>query len=182
MNYPYIKYLLDKIFNFFDNVVIKAIISVWLFFSGIHSYIYAVFALIILDVATGIYASAKKGEKFTSEYLRKGLLEKLALYLILLVSAFFLEMVFKSIYEWEKFFVVFFVTVLITTYEIVSIFENVQAINPRLTFLTSLIKLSKSTHNSAIKYAEKKIKDAELPSDDEKKEDVPNQDIDDKEN
>lgn len=173
MSYAYIKYLLDRIFSFFDNVVIKAIISIWLFFAGIHVYIYAVFALILLDVTTGIYASTKQGQKFTSEYLKKGLLEKLALYLILLIAAFCLETVFKSIYEWDKFFVVFFVTVLITTYETVSIFENIQVINPKLSFLTSLIKLSKSLNQSAIKYAEKKIQNVELPSD-EKKEEINN--------
>lgn len=164
MNYTYIKYLLHKIFTALsDNMLVKAALSAWLFFAGIHIYLYAVGSLVVLDVVTGIYASIRNDKPFTSKYLKKGLLEKVALYLILMLAAFALEKVFKSIYPWDHFFVVFFVTVLITTYETVSVCENILIVNPNLVFLKSLITLSNKLNTSAIKYAEGKIEKLEPP-------------------
>jgi len=93
---------------------------------------------------------------------KKRLLEKLALYLILLLAAFALESIFKSIFLWEKYVIVFFVTVLISTNEAVSIYENILEINPQLTLLKSLIALSKSSNKKAIEIAEKKIEQLEI--------------------
>lgn len=162
MNFTYIKYILLNLFNnltnlFKDNLVIKLMIAVWFYFTGIHVYLYCVFFLLTFDVATGITASIKKGDKFTSRYLKKGLLEKLALYIILILAAFALESVVKTIFNWEKFFVVFFVSLLISIYEVVSICENILIINPSLVFLSSIIKLSKSLNDKAIETAQSKI-------------------------
>ena len=154
MNYIY--HLLQRIFSP-SNYFIKLIIGVWLYFSGIHIYLEAIAALVIFDVITGIAASIKSGQKFTSEYLKKGLLEKVALYLILILSAFILEMVFKSMYQWDKFFIVFFVTTLISSYEAVSICENILKINPSLTFINSFIRLTKRINKSSIDTVDNKI-------------------------
>ena len=170
MSLAYIKQiflnLVDNFTNFFKyNPVIKGFVAIWFYFAGIHIYMYAVATLLILDVITGIYASYKNNLPFTSKALKQGLLEKLALYMILLLCAFTLEHVFKSIFGWQRFFVVFFVTVLITTYECVSICENILRINPQLFFLKSLIGISNKLNKSAIKFVEKKIDDAILPDD-----------------
>ncbi|MBC7425841.1 MAG: phage holin family protein [Bacteroidia bacterium] len=158
MTFYYYKYLLSKIFlSIFDYRIVKAALAAWLFFTGIHTYLYAVAAVIILDVLTGIYAATRKGQTFTSKVLKKGLLEKTILYIILLGASLSMEMVLKSMFGWEHYYVVFFVTVLITSYECVSIFENIFKINPNLQFLQSLIGLSNRINRTAIKYAEGKI-------------------------
>lgn len=158
MSFEYIKHLLIRTFTTIsDNIFVKSAIGVWLYFSGIHVYFYCIGALVIFDVITGIYASIKQGRKFTSEYLRKGLLEKVALYLILLLSAFAFETVFKTMYNWEHFFAVFFVTVLVTSYEMVSICENIIAVNPKFLFLNSIINLSKKISDKTVKNVEDKI-------------------------
>ena len=159
----YLKYLLNNIFSF-NNIITKSLMALWLFFAGIHTYIIAIFALLIFDVITGIYSSINKGEKFTSRLLKKGLIEKLCLYLIILVSAFSLEAIIKTIFPWESFFIVFLVTVLISTYELVSIFENIYAINPNLSFLKSLINLSNRLNRKAIDVAEGKIEGSDISS------------------
>ncbi|MBC7424971.1 MAG: phage holin family protein [Bacteroidia bacterium] len=163
MSLNYIKYLLSEIFlSLKDNLALKATVSCWLFFSGIHVYLYAVGALLVFDVITGIYASMLKGKKFTSRHLKKGLLEKLALYLILMLASFVMEAVLKSIFGWESYFVVFLVTILITTYECVSICENILQINPKLTYLKSLIGLSNRMRDATIKYAEDKVESVKV--------------------
>jgi len=154
MNYIY--HLLQRIFSP-SNYFIKLIIGVWLYFSGIHIYLEAIAALVIFDVITGIAASIKSGQKFTSEYLKKGLLEKVALYLILILSAFILEMVFKSMYQWDKFFIVFFVTTLISSYEAVSICENILKINNKLNFIIFFIRLTKRINKYYIDTVDNKI-------------------------
>ncbi len=74
----YLRHLLNNILSF-DNIVVKTIVAVWLYFAGIHTYLIANPILLVLDAITGVYSSIKKGNKFTSRYLKKGLLEKLGL-------------------------------------------------------------------------------------------------------
>ena len=68
-----------------------------------------------------------------------------------------MEAVLKSIFGWGSYFVVFLVTILITTYECVSICENILLINPKLTYLKSLNGLSNRMRDATIKYAEDKV-------------------------
>lgn len=157
----YYKYLLNSIFSF-NNIFIKSLVALWLYFSGIHIYVVAIACLLLIDVITGIFASRKNGIPFTSRLLKKGLIEKLALYLVILVAAFLLEIIFKTVFTWESYFIVFFVSVLISTYELISIFENVHTIDPSLTFLKSLINLSHKLHKRAIKVAEEKVDDSTI--------------------
>jgi hypothetical protein len=162
MNWTYLQQILGKIFSVFDNIFIKAVAAVWLICAGIHTYLYAVAALLLFDVLTGIYASIKRGESFTTKILKKGLLEKTVLYLILMGASLAMEMVLKKIFGWENYYVVFFVTLLITTYEFVSICENIYSINPNLTYLKSLIGISNRVRDKAIKYAEDKVDTATI--------------------
>ena len=81
----------------------------------------------------------------------------MALYLILMLVSFALEAVLKTIFHRESYFVVFFVTVLIATYECISVCENILAINPNLTFLKDIISVSERMQSQAIKIAEDKI-------------------------
>ena len=113
--------------------------------------------MIIIDVVTGVYGSTRKGQTFTSKILKNGLLEKTLLYIFLLGASLSMEMVLKNMFDWEQYYVVFFVTVLITSCECVSIFENIFKIDPNLHFLQSLIGISNRINKTAIKYAEGKI-------------------------
>ena len=51
------------------------------FFAGIHIFIYGIATVIILDVLTGIYAAYRTSTTFISQILKKGLLEKIFLYI-----------------------------------------------------------------------------------------------------
>ncbi len=130
--------------------LIALITACWMHFVGIHSYIYAVIALTVIDVATGIIASIKKGEKFKSRILRKGLIEKVCLYLIIMVSTFILESVIRTGIELETYWLVMVATTLISTYEFSSIVENLLVINPNLTFLKRLQKISNNMANKTV--------------------------------
>lgn len=141
----------------FWNNVLKVLLAGWLFFAGIHSYIFCILALTILDVVTGIIASIKKGNKFKSRILRKGLIEKVLLYLVLLISVFILELVIKTAINYTAFYMVLVATVCICTYELSSILENLYVIRPDMKFIKRLIKLSNKIQNKALDVAENKI-------------------------
>lgn len=144
------------------NNILKAIIASWLFFAGIHTYIYCVLALVFIDVITGIIASLKKGEEFKSRILRKGLVEKVILYNLLMISVFVLEIVIKTAFDYSAFYLVLIATVCITTYEISSIMENILIIRPELGFIKRLITLTNKLQNKTIDIAEDKLDSAKI--------------------
>jgi toxin secretion/phage lysis holin len=123
--------------------ITKAIIAIWMFFGGIHLYIYSVLALTILDVITGIMASNKKGIGFSSRLLRKGLLEKTALYLVLMLSVFVLDTLTTNLIGHSRYFFVFIITFLISCYEVSSIIENIAVVRPNIPFLSGLVRIFK---------------------------------------
>lgn len=53
-------------------------------------------------------------------------------------------------------------SILIASYELVSIFENLQVINPKVRFLASLIVLSKKMNDKALKMADRKLDEADI--------------------
>lgn len=141
---------------FWSNVI-KFLLFCWLFFQGIHTYIYCILALVMIDVVTGIYASRNKKEAFKSRRLRRGLIEKVVIYNLLLISVFVLELVIKTGIPYETFYMVLFSTILICTYEITSILENLLCIQPNLKFIKRLIRLTKKIEDKAVDMAEEKI-------------------------
>lgn len=64
-----------------------------------------------------------------------------------------------------KFYVIFFVLIFIASYELVSIFENLQVNNPKVRFLASLIVLSKKMNDRALRMANRKLGEADINSD-----------------
>jgi hypothetical protein len=59
----YIQHLLTRIFlSLKDNIFIKAIVGIWLYFAGIHIYLEAIGALVIFDVITGEEETHKGSE------------------------------------------------------------------------------------------------------------------------
>jgi len=81
--------------------------------------------------------------------------------IILLPASFSLKLVIKP-FSHGNHFLILLISVLILTYELVSIFENIYSINPNLFFLTSLIRLSKKLNKKAIEVAEGKIDGADV--------------------
>lgn len=142
-----------------SEIILKALLAVFYFLAGIHIYIYAVLALAFIDVVTGIAASLKKGEKFTSRTLRKGLLEKTVLYMLLLVTVFVLDMITKTVFHHEAFYFSFVITFLICSYEIASIMENVQVLRPNLPFVSALVRIFGKLHKKTIQKLEKNVDD-----------------------
>jgi toxin secretion/phage lysis holin len=154
----YIKTIIQHIWrSTYQGPVAKWVIGVWLFFGGIHLYIYSVFALTIMDVITGVMAAKKKGEPITSRKLRKGLLEKTALYLVLLLSVFVLDTLTKNLFAHAGFYFVFIVTFLISTYEITSILENLSTMHPQIPFLSGLVRIFKKMGDSTVNGLENKV-------------------------
>ncbi|RYF96301.1 MAG: hypothetical protein EOO00_03045 [Chitinophagaceae bacterium] len=141
----------------FATKLIDFALFIWLLTAGIRAYIFAVMVLTVIDVITGIIASVKKGEPFKSRVLRKGLLEKVLIYNLLMVSVFILEYIIKKAIGYDNYWLVLMTTTLIGTYELSSIFENLYVINPNLTFLKSLIKLSDKLRDKTISVAEGSI-------------------------
>ena len=141
----------------FWNNALKFILACWLYFAGIHTYIYCILALTVIDVTTGIFASLKRGEKFKSRILRKGLVEKVLLYNLMLISIFILELIIKTGFNYSTFYLVLVATVCIATYEISSILENVLTIRPELSFINRLIKLTNKIQDKAVNIAENKV-------------------------
>jgi hypothetical protein len=148
--------------------IIKLLIAFWMFFAGIHVYFYYIVGLTIIDVITGVIASIKRGEPFKSKILRKGLIEKGILYNLLMISVFFLEMILKTVISYDAFYLVLASAMMIGTYELSSIAENLIVINPRIAFLKSILKMSNKMHEKTIEIAEKKIDDfTDLPKEKE---------------
>lgn len=164
MDIPYYKSLLSSLLNNFfasdkANWLIKGFFFVFAYFSGIHVYFYAIVALSLIDCFTGVWSSVKQGISFKSSILRKGLIQKFLLYNLLMLSVFVIESVLKAGFDYSKYYMVMIATMLICTNELVSIFENVLKINPNLTFVTSLIKLTNQVQETTVNTAEKKIED-----------------------
>lgn len=165
----YIKTTLLKVFinaaNFSSyNGIIKATLAaLWVYFAGVKLYLISIPVLVILDVITGIIASKKKGIPFTSKELKKGLLYKTALYIIMLIGTLVLESLVKSIFSYSAYFLVFFISFLIGCYELISVMENILAINPNLVFIQAFIKLTNSLQKKVIDKAEKAVEEGSSP-------------------
>ena len=113
-----------------DGWLFKAGTAVILFFGGIHMHIGVIVVLTVMDIAVGITAALKRGEKFSSRKLRRGLLEKFTLYIILFFSILMLDKIIHSMIATETFYLSGLVTLLISLYEISSISEGLYSINP----------------------------------------------------
>lgn len=151
--------LLKTLVNFFsrDGFAWKAVVAAVMYFADIHLYIIAVLCLTIIDVVTGVWAAKKRNEEITSRKLRKGLLEKTALYLILLLSSFIIGKVFQNVLHFENYYVSWILTILISVYEITSIIENSISINPNLSFLGKFKSLLNKVADKQIDNVEEKL-------------------------
>lgn len=81
-------------------------------------------ALTFIDVVTGVMASVKKRRTIQEQNPEKGLIEKGILYNVLMISVFILEMILKTAINYKAFYLVLVSAMLIGTYEVSSIVEN----------------------------------------------------------
>lgn len=162
MNIPYYKttliniaetlsHLFDK-----DGWIVKTLIGLYFYFSGIHTYMAIIFALVCIDVVSGVIASVKKGDRFNSKKLRAGLLDKFLLYLLLMIAVFLTDMLLKTVLNLELFYLTFFVSFLIAIYECSSITENIYNIRPDIPILASLVGIFNKMQTKTITSMENK--------------------------
>lgn len=170
----YGKYLILKTINAWANssVVLNSIklglVYVWAIFIGIHSYVYCILALIIIDVYFGIKASLKQGEPYKTRILRKGLLEKFVLYFFVLLIAFILDTVLQHGIEYSKYYIAFIASAMISFYEASSIVEKLIIIYPDVPFLKRLARLLNVLDTEVEKKTTAIITDAPVKEEEEK--------------
>jgi hypothetical protein len=121
--------------------IIKFLLGVWAMIAGVHNFFYGITLLVVVDVISGILASLKKGEKFSSKKLRKGLLERFIIYNTMLIIIWVIESMVKQSFSYDNWYVVTFVGVMIGSYEISSIIENLVVINPEFAFLRKVSRV-----------------------------------------
>jgi hypothetical protein len=148
-----------------DGLVWKSIVALLMYFADIHLYVIAVLSLTAIDVFMGVWAARRRNEQITSRKLRKGLIEKAALYLVLLVASFILGKVMQNVLSFEKFYLTWILTLLISVYEITSIIENMISINPNLSFLGKFKKLLNSIADKQIESTESSLSSQETNPD-----------------
>lgn len=139
------------------SLILKFIILGWLFFAGIHVYIYAIFALTLIDVVTGVIASRNRNEPFSSRKFKKGLLEKTFFYILILVVVFILDFLLIGVIGHSTFYLAFGACFSISLYEVSSILENIYSVNPEFTFLKRLLNLTGTIEEKFYEKAEAKI-------------------------
>ena len=156
----YCKYILKGIGHILVSsydFLIKGLLALVLYFQGIHVYMYMVGALVLIDVATGLYASLKRGEGFSSRKLRKGLLEKLALYLVLMIAVCLTEKLTMTVLGFHTFYLTWLVSTLICFYEVSSVCENLVSIRPDIPFLSGLVRLFNKMGQKTMENMDKKF-------------------------
>lgn len=84
----------------------------------------------IVDTNCAINACKKKGGKFQSPLIKKGLSNKLKLYSVLTFLGVAMDLLFRKIYDYDKFFVAFLFFAYILLYEAGSIAEKLAVTNP----------------------------------------------------
>lgn len=161
-NFSYIKYLLfgllGTLVSISDNWLRKAFISLMTavagYYAGIMVYLIAIGVLVVADIITGVWAAFKLGEKFSSKKLGKGLIQKSAVYLIIMAASFEIGKVMQTAIAHETMWLAFVLTTLILLYELTSIIENIVVINPDMYFLRRFSGLFEKVVNRQMENAE----------------------------
>jgi hypothetical protein len=165
--YLYGKYLIFKTFSawFNSSILINfikvALVYVWALFIGIHSYIFCILALIIIDVFFGIKASLKQGKPYKTRILRKGLLG-------VILIAFILDTVLQNGIQFSQYYVTFIGSAMISFYEASSIVEKLIIIYPEIPFLKRLARLLNVLDREVEKKTTALITDGEVIQEEEK--------------
>ncbi|RZK12920.1 MAG: hypothetical protein EOO46_01410 [Flavobacterium sp.] len=139
-----------------NGMLVKGVIALVMFFSSIHSFFVIIMALVLMDVVTGLAAAYKSGEAFSSRKLRRGLLEKLCLYLMLLITVFFIDKLLVDELGFARLYFSIFITFLISIYETSSVIENMYKIRPDIPFLSGLLSIFKGMGDKALKSMKKR--------------------------
>lgn len=114
-------------------------------FSPIYLNIIFIFCVLIADVVLGVAVSIKKGVKFESRKLKKGLVHKLAFYGIIIVSFLGLELVLMKMLQYKTYYIIGVITTMIGFYELTSIVEKMMIIEPNIKVFGRLLKWIKKT-------------------------------------
>lgn len=126
-------------------------------FAPIYAHIVVILVAVLLDVMLGIIASLRKGEIFTSRRLKDGLINKTAIYGILLASFLMIEGVVMGMLGYTVFYAVGAISTMILFYELISIIEKLIVIDPRTKVLYRILKFVKKTDKKLDDVIDKKL-------------------------
>lgn len=167
-DYSYAKYILLGLFNTFSRIthdvkafLVGAVTAIGVYYAGIQIYLVAIGALVVADVITGIWASFKQGERFSSKKLGRGLIQKTVIYLIIMATSFEIGKVIQSAIGNETYWLTWILTLLILLYELSSVVENIVIINPDMVFLKRFSGLFEKVVNKQMDNVEEKLGNTE---------------------
>lgn len=137
--------------------IVGLVTAVGAYYAGIQLYLFAIGALVVADVVTGIWASFKQGEKFSSKKLGRGLIQKTVIYLIIMAASFEIGKVIQSAIGNETYWLTWILTLLILVYELTSVIENIVIINPQFYFLKRFSGLFEKVVNNQMDSVEERL-------------------------
>jgi toxin secretion/phage lysis holin len=170
MNFSYLEHILSGLGRTFLDIqtnwllkgILAAVTAIVGYYAGIHIYLVAIGALVLADVITGVWSSFVSGEKFSSKKLSKGLIQKTAIYLIIMAASFEIGRVMQTVIPHETMWLTFILTALILLYELTSIIENIVVINPDFYFLRRFSNMFEKVVEKQIGNAEQVMGRAEV--------------------
>jgi phage-related holin len=110
-------------------------LAIFTFFAPIHTLIAVVFALLIIDLLTGIAAARKRGERISSAGLRRTM-SKILIYETAIVVGFLLQHLLGNLFPVANIVAAGFAVV-----EGTSLFENLNTISGKDLFRAAIVKL-----------------------------------------
>lgn len=113
-------------------------LSLW---GEINVFILSMFVLIYLDTHFGIKASQAQGIPFNSKKRRKGLLDKMIIYLLCIVLTLIVDSMAFKIYDFGKHWLTLIALMYAGLYEVTSIFEKLKIIYPESRLVQRLSKI-----------------------------------------
>lgn len=102
--------------------------------------IIGIVVLSVIDTHVAIKACKSKGGKYQSELIKKGLLNKVNIYAIATICGIVLDLMFRKLYDYDKFFMTFLFFAVIAVYESGSIFEKLAVLDPENKVVAKIAK------------------------------------------
>ncbi|NNV57209.1 phage holin family protein [Limnovirga soli] len=159
MNIPYHKSVLAKVLSVLSmkKHILNFLVAVGMYSAGTKVYLVGIFTLVIFDALTGVMAARQCDEKFESKKFRKGWIDKIDLYSMLMFSVFILEYKLKTMVSYDPQFMLFTVTFLVASYECISVVENIYTIYPKMAILKTVMRLIGKLQDKVVEKAENAI-------------------------
>lgn len=114
-------------------VVVTTAICTYLLDVWLHLYggFIMVALLSLMDTHLAIKTCIKSGGKYESKKIKRGVLNKISLYITLTALGIALDTIFKQIYNYDSYYTALIVFAFIALYEAGSIIESLEKIHPK---------------------------------------------------